>query len=310
MLGAAEVHAGRRLERGVGAAVEERLHLPGHDPPVARHPRAQRDHRGVARVARHQLLGVAHDHLDRPARHAGQVVGERQIHQRALAAEVAADGRQVDPDLLLRELERERQQLLEPVRHLVRRPHLDAAVLVDRHDAGVRLEIALVRELRAEGVLEDAIGLAEPGLDVAELEAEHGLDVRWGRSAGAPSYAPGFSCTTGAPLSSASAGSMTAGRSSYSTSMSASRLLRDVRIGRGDDRDLLADEAHAIAGEQRHVEHPPPDEHVRQVGRVRTASTPGSARAREVSIRRMRACGSGLRSALPQISPGSATSPE
>ena len=36
--------------------------------------------------------------------------------------------------------------------------------------------------------------------------------------------------------------------------------------------------------------------------------TAGSARAFDVSIPRMRACGSGLRSALPQTSPGSVTS--
>ena len=43
------------------------------------------------------------------------------------------------------------------------------------------------------------------------------------------------------------------------------RLFRDVRIERGHHGDLLADEAHAIAREQRHVEHAAPDEEVRHV---------------------------------------------
>ncbi len=102
--GSSQIHARRRLEGGVGAAVEERLHAPGDDPPVLAHAGAQRDDGWVARIARHQLLGVPHDHLDRPSGRARQVIGEREIHHRTLAPEVAADGSQVDSNLRGREL--------------------------------------------------------------------------------------------------------------------------------------------------------------------------------------------------------------
>ena len=177
--GAAEIHARRRLERGVGAAVEERLHATGDDPPVLAHAGAHRDDGGMARVAGHQLLRVPHEHLDRAPGHAPG--GRRAADPSASPCpEVAADRRQVHADLLGRQAQRVGQELLEAERHLVRRPHLDPVLLVDRHDPRVRLEIALVVELRAEGVLEDPVGLPEPGLHVAELEAQHGLDVRVG----------------------------------------------------------------------------------------------------------------------------------
>ena len=134
----------------------------------------------MARIARHQLLRVAHQHLDRAPGDARQVIRERQIHERALAPEVAADRRQVHANLLGRQTQGLRQQFLEAKGHLVRRPHLDPAGVVDRHDPRVGFEIALVVELGAEGVLQDPIGLAEPGLHVSQLEAKHGLDVRVG----------------------------------------------------------------------------------------------------------------------------------
>ena len=90
------------------------------------------------------------------------------------------------------------QELLQPVGHLVRRPHLTRPSSSIATDAGVRLEIALVGELRAEGVLEDAIGLAEPSLNVAELEAKHRLDVRVGSLGRRALVGAGFSWTIGA----------------------------------------------------------------------------------------------------------------
>ena len=201
-------------------------------------------------------------------------------------------------------------QLLQPVGHLVRRPHLHPAVAVDRHDAGMRLEIALVRELRAEGVLEDAIGLAEPGLDVAQLETQHGLDVRVGPLGRRAFVRAGVLVHDGratierlgevdggrqvlvlhvdrATASSAISGSAAATTATFSPMK---RTRSRARSGMSNMRRPTSTSGRSAA--------------------VSTASTPGSARALEVSIRRIRACGSGLRSALPQISPGSVTSAE
>src|ERR1043166_6084162 len=45
----------------------------------------------MAGIARAQLFRVAHDHLDRAAGGLGQVIAEWNVHERVLAAKVAAD---------------------------------------------------------------------------------------------------------------------------------------------------------------------------------------------------------------------------
>ena len=262
---ATEVHARRGLEGRVRAAVEKRRHVPGHEPSVVRHARAQRDDGWVTRVAGHQLLGVAHDHLHRPPGHAREVIGERQIHQRALAAEIAADGSQVDANPRGRKRERVRQQLLEAERHLVRRPHLDPIVLVDRHDARVGLEIAMVRELRPEGVLEDVVGLAEPGLHVSQLEPENRLDVRVGPLGRRAFIGPGILVhERGAGLERLDG--IEDGREILVLDLDErERFFREVGVERRDHRNPLADESDAITGQERHVEHAPSDQNVRKI---------------------------------------------
>ena len=94
----AAVHRVQRRERAVRAATEHERGLACDDPPVRGHAGTQRDDRGMPRISGQQLLGVGHDHLDRPARGRGQMIGGHAVHERALAAEVAADGGGVDAD--------------------------------------------------------------------------------------------------------------------------------------------------------------------------------------------------------------------
>src|ERR687895_500770 len=96
--GARQVDRWDRLHRTISAAVPVDFNLPRQDPAVFSHSRLDRDLRGVSRVARHELFRIGHDHADRPPYSPGQEITERQIHERTLAAESAADGGNVDED--------------------------------------------------------------------------------------------------------------------------------------------------------------------------------------------------------------------
>ena len=212
----------------------------------------------MARVAGLELLSVAHRHLDRR---------ERKIHQRALTAEVAADGREVHADLLLGQPERVGEQLLESERHLVRRPHLDAPVGIHRHHAGVRLEIPVVSELRPERVLEDEIGFRESLLDISEAEPEHGLHVRMrplGRSA---FIRAGIGVHERSARLDRGDGIEDRGPIFILDVDHRERFFREIGIDRRDDRHFLADESHAVTGQERHVEHPSSHQHVGKIAR-------------------------------------------
>ena len=52
----------------------------------------------VSGIRCHELLGIAHDHLDGTAGRVGDEVHQGHVHEGALAAEVAADVGDVDPD--------------------------------------------------------------------------------------------------------------------------------------------------------------------------------------------------------------------
>ncbi len=56
-----------RLHRGIGSAVEKKVDVVGDDCAVFFDAGLNFNDRGMARVAGGQLLGVIHDHLDRPA---------------------------------------------------------------------------------------------------------------------------------------------------------------------------------------------------------------------------------------------------
>ena len=159
------------------------------------------------------------------------------------------------------------EQLLEAEGHLVRRPHLHPPVVVDGHHARVGLEVAVMGKLGAEGVLEDPVGLAEASVHVAQREAEDRLHVRvrpLGRRA---------LVGAGVLVHEGGAGldrrdGIDDGRQILVLHVDeGERLFRDVGIERRGHRDLLADEAHAVARQHRHVEHAPPHQHVRKVPR-------------------------------------------
>ena len=97
----------------------------------------------------------------------GQRIGERHVHGAGFAAKVAPNRTGVDPNAVLRHSQRTGQLPPQAKRLLVVRPHLNAARLVDGHDAGVGLHVALVHPGGGEGVLKNQVRFAEPLRDIA-----------------------------------------------------------------------------------------------------------------------------------------------
>ncbi len=135
------------------------------------------DDRTRGRSGRPEHLLAAHHDLDRPPRFFRQHVGDRLEIDDRLAAEAAAD------------LGRDRADVGDvgaddaggvAAHHelaLARAPDRGLAVGCDRNDTGMRLDIALVHRLCRVAPLDDDVGLAEPGLDVALGKAHHLGDV-------------------------------------------------------------------------------------------------------------------------------------
>ncbi len=70
-----------------------------------------------------------------------------------------------------------REAAAQSERRFVRRPNLDAAVVVDLHGTSVRLDIAMESERRAKGVLENSSGFLKAGFEIAVGPFPVGLDV-------------------------------------------------------------------------------------------------------------------------------------
>ena len=123
----------------------------------------------------------------------------------------------------------------------------------------------MVRELRPEGVLEDAVGLVEPGLYVSQLEPEDRLDVRVGPLGRRAFIGPGILVHEGGAGLDRLDGIEDGGKIVVLDLDKGERLFRDVRIERSHHRDLLADESDTITGQERHVEHAPSHQDVREI---------------------------------------------
>ena len=183
VIGAAQVHSG--LEGAVAAAVEHHPRLTRRQRAVSLDP-APDGHGGrVPRIARHQFLDVVHDHLDWTARVQREVIAQRHVHERPLAAEVSAYAARVQHDALLVHPPDGGQLLPQGVGVLVVDPDLHPSGLLGPDDAGMGLDVGLVHQLRVEGVLQHQVGLGEaffnfalaPG-DVGEYVVDARLRLR------------------------------------------------------------------------------------------------------------------------------------
>ncbi len=123
----------------------------------------------------------------------------------------------------------------------------------------------MVRELRAEGVLEDAVGLAEPGLHVSQLEPQNRLNVGVRPLLRRAFIGAGILVHEGGAGLERVHWIEDGGEILVLDLDECLRLFRDVRIERGHHRDLFADEADTITGQQWHVEHAASHQDVREI---------------------------------------------
>ena len=99
------------------------------------------------------------------------------VERVALAAEAAAVGRRDDPDVRGRHGERLGERAVDVVRRLRRGPEHELAVGILRRDRRVLLDRQVRVALVEERVLEDAVGVGERLLDVAEPQRHDLVDV-------------------------------------------------------------------------------------------------------------------------------------
>ena len=110
-----------------------------------------------------------------------QVVAQRRVHERALAAKVAPDAAGVHHDALFIHAPDRGQLFPQGVGVLVVDPEMNLSGVLGVHHAGVGFDVGLVHELGVEGVLEDEVSLGEPLVNVALSPGdvgEHVVDVR------------------------------------------------------------------------------------------------------------------------------------
>jgi hypothetical protein len=89
------------------------------------------------------------------------MIAQGHIHERAFAAKVAPNAGGIHVDPFFGHAPDGRQLLSQHKGAFVVSPHLDAAMVVDVHHTGVRLNVALVHQLRPESMLKDAVRCAE-----------------------------------------------------------------------------------------------------------------------------------------------------
>ena len=150
----------------------------GGQPPVPLGAEPDLDDRTRRRPGGAEHFLAAHHHLDRPPGLLGQGQGHGfQIDER-LAAEAAADLGRNRPDV--RDVDGQKLGAIgaDHERTLARTPDRALAVGGRRHDAGMRLDIGLMHRLVRIAPLDDDVGVAEPGLDVALGKGDLLGDVR------------------------------------------------------------------------------------------------------------------------------------
>ncbi len=174
--GAHAARPDRRAREGASLVFEHGLGR--GQPAILLGPELDLDDRTRRRPGAAEHLLAAHNHLDRPAGHLRHRQGQRLEINQGLAAKAAADLGRDRADL--RDVDAEQFGAIGAHHELAlaRAPDRALAVRGDRHHAGMRLDIGLVHRRVRIAPLDDDVGVAEPGVDVALGEADHLGDVR------------------------------------------------------------------------------------------------------------------------------------
>ena len=267
----------RRLEGSVTPAVEHHPRLSRHQSPVALHAAADGHGRRMPGVGGHQFLDVVHHHLDRTPGVQRQVVAQRHVHERTLAAEVAADAARVQHDAFLVHPPHGGQLLAQGIGVLVVDPYFNPPCIppfkggrggrLGADHAGMGFDVSLVHQLGIEGVLEHQVCLCEPPLHVAlppGYVGEHVVDVRLRLRQ--PLVAGHIRVQRWGVLFHRLVG-VEDGRQLLVLHVNEQQCFLDgfLRLG-GHCRHLLPDEAHHVAGQHRHIPQAAAHQRVGQVG--------------------------------------------
>ncbi len=168
-----------RRQRAVGAAVHDHVDVLGDEGPVALDACPMGDDRRVALRRRREVLVSVVDHPDRLAGLSGEQGGVDREDRRVflLAPEPATRLRLDDLRLLVVELERALQRLVDVVRALERAVDGDPAVLPGHRDHRVVLDVELFLVADPVRPLEDEVGIGEAFVQVARGDLVMGEDV-------------------------------------------------------------------------------------------------------------------------------------
>ena len=160
-------HATLGFEGRVAAAVVDQVRLAGRDGAVFLDSSFKSHHCRMARVAGHQFFDVGHGHAHGPAGGLGEPEAQVGVHEPALAAEIPADGRRIDPYLVGGHVDAFRELLAHLEGHLAVDPSLHPAAVVQEDHRGMGFDVGLMLVVGLEGMLEYQISLGEPLFHVA-----------------------------------------------------------------------------------------------------------------------------------------------
>src|SRR5262245_2823679 len=161
------VHAVLRRARAVGSAVVIDPSVPRPQRAIFFHPGAQPDDRRMARLSVLQLLLVALDELDRPARCAGEIIGHDDVFRSLFATERTASGYRMNHDHLFGNIRVFGKPTPDAERRLVTLPNPYAPLRVDLHQSRARFDEALVYRVSRESAFENLVRFRETPFHVS-----------------------------------------------------------------------------------------------------------------------------------------------
>ena len=184
----------------------------------------------------------------------GQIVGQRHIHKRPLAAEVAANAARVNADLLLGQIPYGGQLVAQHKGAFVVGPNLHPAGGVNIDHAGVGFQISLVHQLGRKGMLKNQVRFGKAAVNIAlvpDIMGEYIVDRGQGfRQAGIG----GQVFVEGRGVIRHCHGRVKDGRQFGVFHLDQQQgLLGDVRAFGGDGGHLFTDEQNLIPGQDRAV---------------------------------------------------------
>jgi hypothetical protein len=250
------------LSGRVGAAIKDHAHVHRDDLAVLGHAGPEPVGRRVPDVRPLDVVEIRPHVLDRALRRRREEVAVKLLDREALRAELAADEARLDDDLLLGQARAERELIAQPEGRLVGRDDVDQPVVVDPHERRARFDVPWEVARRRVGLLEDPVRAGERGVDVAVHDLLVPLNVRM-RDGEPLGWRPEIRIALRVLVQDERLRrhrllGVEDRRELFVLDLDGRRRgLRDLRRLGGDDRDVVADETHAVDRQDRPVQEAP-----------------------------------------------------